>query len=65
LCQAVHHPHTGFHYSKPLTRLCHDYVSFSNISGMNRNGSEYRQFSNLYSNYSRGYTLHFNVNVLP
>jgi len=29
-----YHPHTGCHNSKLLTYLCHDYNSFSNISGM-------------------------------
>jgi len=28
-----YYPHTGFHYSKLLTYLCHDYGIFSNISG--------------------------------
>jgi len=27
-----YHPHTGFHYSKLLTYLSHEYVSFINIS---------------------------------
>jgi len=38
-----YHPHTGFHYSKLLIYLCHDYGSFSNISGMDLDGSAYRQ----------------------
>ena len=40
-------PHTGFHYCKLLTYLCHDCGSFSNISGMDLGGSEYRQVSKL------------------
>ena len=39
------HPHTGFHYSKLLTYVCNDYSSVSNISGINFDGSEYRQVS--------------------
>jgi hypothetical protein len=38
--------HTGFHYSKLLTYLCHDYGSFSNISGMDLDGSGNRQVLN-------------------
>ena len=38
-----YHPHTGFHYSKLLTYLCHYYSSFSNISGLDLGGSGYRQ----------------------
>ena len=34
-----YHPHTGFRYSKVLTCLFHDYVSFINISGMDLDGS--------------------------
>ena len=44
--------------------LFHDYGSFSNISGMNLDGSYYKQFSNLYRNLSCGYPLHFTVNLL-
>jgi len=45
-----YHPCTGFHYSKLQTYLCHDYSSFSNISDINMDGSEYRQVSNFYPN---------------
>ena len=38
-----YHLHTGFHYSKILMCLCHDYSSFSNISGVDLGGSRYRQ----------------------
>ena len=38
-----YHPHTGFHYSKVLTYLSHDYVIFINISGMDLDGSGERQ----------------------
>jgi len=38
-----YHPHTGFHYCKLLTYVCHDYSSFSNISGMDLGGSGYGQ----------------------
>jgi hypothetical protein len=41
-------PHTGFHYFKLLTYLCHDCSSFIKISGINFDGSEYRQVSNFY-----------------
>ena len=34
-----YHPHTGFHYSKVLSCMFHDYVSFINISGMYLDGS--------------------------
>jgi hypothetical protein len=33
-----YHPHTGFHYSKVLTYLSHDYVSFINISCLDLDG---------------------------
>ena len=39
----AYHPHTGFYYPKLLTYLSHDFCSFSNISGMDLNGSGYRQ----------------------
>ena len=45
-----YHPYTGFHYSKLLTYLCHDYGSFSNISGMDLDESAYRRVSNFYPN---------------
>ena len=35
-----YHPHAGFHYSKLLTYLCHDYSSFRNISGLDLCGCE-------------------------
>jgi len=38
-----YHAHTGFHYAKLLIQLCHDYSIFSNISGLDLGGSEYRQ----------------------
>jgi hypothetical protein len=37
------HAHAGFHYSKLLAYLCHDYSGFSNISGLDLGGSVYRQ----------------------
>ena len=40
-----YHPHAGFYYSKLVTYLCHDYSRLINISGINLNGSEYRQVS--------------------
>jgi hypothetical protein len=38
-----YHPLTGFHYCILLTYLAHDYNSFINISGMDLDGSGYRQ----------------------
>ena len=43
-----YHPHAGFHYSILLTYLCHDYSSFSKISGMDLGGSGCREVLNLY-----------------
>ena len=40
------HPHTGFHYSRLLIYLCHDYSRIINISDINFGGSEYRQVPN-------------------
>ena len=48
------HPLTRFHYSKFLTYPCHDYGRVSTISGMNVDGSEYRQVLN-----SLGLNKHF------
>jgi len=44
----------GFHYSKRLSYLFPDYVSFSNNSSMSLDGSEYRQVSNLHLIYTHG-----------
>jgi len=38
-----YHPHTGFHYCKPLTYLSYDYGGFINISGMDLDETGYGQ----------------------
>jgi len=58
-------PHTGFHYSKLLIYLSYDYSSFSNISGMDVGGSEYRQVCLLSKLDTWLDYLSFSVNVLP
>jgi hypothetical protein len=59
LCQAVHHPHTGFHYSRLRTYLSYGNGSFSNISGMDLVGSECLTFIPItHTDY-----IYFSVNV--
>jgi len=41
-----YHPHTGFHYLKLLTYMCHDYNSFSSNSGLDFVGVEIGNFLN-------------------
>jgi len=45
-----YHPHTGFHYCKLVTYVCHEYGSFSSTSGMEVGGSGYGQVSNFHPN---------------